>query len=138
MPRPNHIEIILRAIIIDDDKILVCKSNDHPPIYYLPGGHLEMGEGIKQALKREIREELGAEINNLKFLEFFENSFTHNNVYHHEINFLYQVDLKTKKPKSIKCQEGHISIIWLEISELPTFKLLPGCIKKYLVQYLLK
>lgn len=135
MPSPNHIEIILRAIIVDDDKILVCKSNDNPPIYYLPGGHLKMGEEMEQGLKREIKEETGVEIKNLKFLEFFENPFTHNNIYHHEINFLYQVDLKSKNPKSIKCQEDHISIIWLEISKLTTFELLPSCIKDYLITY---
>lgn len=138
MPSPNHIEIILRAVIVHDDKILVCKSNDQPPIYYLPGGHLKMGEEMAQGLKREIREEVGAEIKNLKFLEFFENRFTHNNVYNHEINFLYQVDLKSKNPKSIKCQEDNFSIIWLEISKLSTSELLPSCIKEYLIKYLLK
>lgn len=34
-----------------------------PDQYELPGGHIEYGENIKAGLKREIKEELGVEVN---------------------------------------------------------------------------
>lgn len=34
----------------------------HPNVWDFPGGHLELGENGRQALVREIREELGVEI----------------------------------------------------------------------------
>lgn len=37
----------------------------------LPGGHLEVGETPDQAINREIMEELGIEVDNLKRTDFF-------------------------------------------------------------------
>lgn len=134
----DHIEIILRALIVQDGKILLCHSNDEPPIYYLPGGHLEKGETIDQALKREIKEEIDAKIKKMTFLEFFENFFTWRGFRHHEINFLYDVEVEIKNPQAMKSQEDHISIGWLDIAKLPDFKLLPSCIHQYLVKHFKK
>lgn len=54
----------VKALIINDKKeiILSCCEN----IYQFPGGHLEMGETLEDALKREIKEELGIELKSLK------------------------------------------------------------------------
>jgi 8-oxo-dGTP diphosphatase len=34
-----------------------------PGVYEIPGGHIDFGEDIVEGLKREVREELGKEIN---------------------------------------------------------------------------
>jgi len=49
------------AVVIDNDRLLVVKdrlSND----YKLPGGHIEKKESLKNALKREVYEETGIDI----------------------------------------------------------------------------
>ena len=50
-----------RAIIVQNDKLLIVKHSEDSDFYALPGGHLEWGEDIRDSLKREIIEELGAE-----------------------------------------------------------------------------
>lgn len=129
------IEIILRAIIVANDKILLCASNDQPPIYYLPGGHLDPGETLEAGLKREIMEEAGVKVRAFKFLGLFENFFRWRGEDHHEINFLYQVTLNIKNPREIKSHESHISLIWLEIEKMKKFKILPFQMHKYLIEY---
>ncbi|PIY96934.1 MAG: hypothetical protein COY66_02060 [Candidatus Kerfeldbacteria bacterium CG_4_10_14_0_8_um_filter_42_10] len=131
----KNIEIILRAIIVNSDKILLCVSNDQPPIHYLPGGHLEYGETLEECLKREIKEEVGAVVKTSRFMETFENFFKWRGENHHEINLLYEVTLKTVNPEKIKCQESHISITWLAVSAIPKSRLLPASIHQYLIKY---
>lgn len=131
----QNIEIILRAIIVINNKILLCASNDQPPIYYLPGGHLDFGETLDLCLKREIKEEMGVEIKTSRFLKLFENFFHWRGENHHEINLLYRVTLKTKNTEKIRCQEDHISLAWLETEKLKKFKLLPLNIHQYLMEY---
>jgi len=59
------------AIIIQEDKILLVRYNDHHGKSYLvgPGGGVHSdNESITQALKREVKEETGLEVNPYKIL----------------------------------------------------------------------
>lgn len=48
------------AIIVEDEKILMVKTHNHR--YYFPGGGVNVGEPLAQAVRREAREELNAEV----------------------------------------------------------------------------
>lgn len=51
---------IVRAIVIKDNKIAVIKRIKKDRTYYVfPGGGVEEGETFKEAIIREIKEELG-------------------------------------------------------------------------------
>ena len=57
--------LVTAAIIFDSDKVLVTRRPDnkrHPGLWEFPGGKIDSGESPEAALIREIREELGAEI----------------------------------------------------------------------------
>ncbi len=61
-------ETVVAAIIYNNqDEILLTKSSKWGAYWQIPGGHVELGETCEQALKREIREETGLEIDNIKF-----------------------------------------------------------------------
>ena len=49
------------GIIEHERKLLVIRSR-HGGKYYLPGGGVELGERLETALKRELREETGIEV----------------------------------------------------------------------------
>ena len=76
-----------------DGAILVVPGFD--PVkqqrFYRPlGGGIEFGERAEDAARREIREELGAEIDGLKLLGVFENIFTYLGQPGHELVWLYE------------------------------------------------
>jgi len=52
------------GVILKNDKILLVKRAIYPFIgfYELPGGHVEYGETVENAIKREMKEELGISV----------------------------------------------------------------------------
>ena len=53
------------GIIKQENYFLIMRVNK-TPYYHIPGGHIEIGEDSKQALVREIKEEIGCDIRNAK------------------------------------------------------------------------
>ncbi len=60
------------AIILKENKILICQRSKEmklPLKWEFPGGKIEKGESKKECLKREIKEELGLDVEVLDPLE---------------------------------------------------------------------
>jgi ADP-ribose pyrophosphatase YjhB (NUDIX family) len=57
----DRIHIRLRCVIVKEGKLLATytKKND---FYFFPGGHMIWGETVKEGCIREIKEELGEEV----------------------------------------------------------------------------
>ncbi len=57
-----------------EGKYLICKMPEdrgvYPGQWAIPGGGLDEGEKMEEALKREIREEVGLEVEKIKELRF--------------------------------------------------------------------
>src|SRR5882762_9557646 len=62
------------AIILRRDKILMAQRGKEPlkGWWSLPGGALEIGESLQLAVRREVREETGLEVEPLGVFEVFE------------------------------------------------------------------
>lgn len=61
MPARKTVQVVA-AVIEREGKILVCRraaGDSHPGKWEFPGGKMEPGESPRQALARELREELG-------------------------------------------------------------------------------
>jgi ADP-ribose pyrophosphatase YjhB (NUDIX family) len=64
--------VTVGALVCDGEKILLIRSHKFPSLYILPGGHVEFGETLAQAVVREVREETGLLIGNVRFLQVLE------------------------------------------------------------------
>lgn len=51
----------VRILLIQDDQVMLVK-HVYQPEWYLPGGGLKRYESLEQAVRREAREEVGAEL----------------------------------------------------------------------------
>ncbi len=88
----REIRPIVICLFYYNEKILVFEGYDKgkDEIFYRPlGGAIEFGEYGEQAVKREIREEIQAEVKDLKFLTIFENIFTYEGKIGHEIVLVF-------------------------------------------------
>ena len=65
------------AIIVKDNKILLEKRSYDPfkGKWVLPGGHTDKGEDVETAVKREVKEETGLDITELKFIKIYPEVF---------------------------------------------------------------
>jgi ADP-ribose pyrophosphatase YjhB (NUDIX family) len=62
------------AIILDGDRVLMAERGKEPlkGWWSLPGGLVETGESLAQAVRREVREETGLEIEPAGVVDIFE------------------------------------------------------------------
>ena len=62
------------ALIFKGDRILMAQRGKPPlmGLWSLPGGLVEVGESLENAVRREVREETGLEVQPLGVLEVFE------------------------------------------------------------------
>jgi len=91
--KSKNIRVIAICVFRHGEKILICEyfdSVDKKPFYRPLGGAVEFGETTEAAVKREIREEIGQEITDLKLLTILENIFIHEGKTGHEIVYVYE------------------------------------------------
>src|SRR5438309_4860986 len=57
------------ALIVNEEgKILLARSHEWFDKYTLPGGHIEVGESMADAVRREVREEVGLDVEVVEML----------------------------------------------------------------------
>jgi ADP-ribose pyrophosphatase YjhB (NUDIX family) len=95
-PAPYIRPLALVLVRRDDGAILVAPGYDtvKQQRFYRPlGGGIEFGERAEDAARRELREELGAELDDLRLAGVFENLFTYQGQPGHELIWLYEARL---------------------------------------------
>ena len=95
----QSIRAIVLGFIQSGSRLLVSEGFDpvkQDTFYRALGGGIEFGETSLDALKREFREELQAELTNIRYLGCLENLFTLNGKPGHELVQLYRCDLADK------------------------------------------
>ena len=88
----TRIRPIAVCLFRHNNRILVHEGFDtiKQDYYYRPlGGGIEYGESSREAVVREIQEELGVEVENLSLLGVLENIFVYNGQQGHEIVFVF-------------------------------------------------
>lgn len=94
----NYVRPIALAVIRRDrdNAILVFEGHDShkDETFYRPlGGTIEFGEPSEQTVRRELYEEVGLELNDVRYLATIENIFTYRGEIGHEIVMLYETRL---------------------------------------------
>lgn len=67
-----------RILLIKDNKILLVKHSYQKELY-LPGGGVKKGETFEQAIQRELLEELGAQLTEIRFFGVYNNFYDFKN-----------------------------------------------------------
>ena len=85
----NYPEATVGALIVNDKgEILLVRSYKWGSKYTVPGGHIELGERSETAIKREVREEVGLEVEPVKLLLIQEAIYPSDYIKHEHYIFL--------------------------------------------------
>ena len=93
----NQIRSVSLCVFLNKNRILVFEGYDKvkDEIFYRPlGGGIEFGETAEETVRRELREEINAEVDDVRFLGALENIFTFNGDSYHEIVMIHDGTLK--------------------------------------------
>ncbi len=125
--RTNNLpKVVVGGLIFQNKKILICQrkeEGDHPLKWEFPGGKLKDNENNQEALKRELKEELGIEIYEMILFD----------------EYLYEYKKLSKNLKLVFFQifqfggeiqnNVHQQLKWIEISKLGDYDFLEGDFK---------
>ena len=125
------------GIIIHNNKVLLHK-NINENHYALIGGRVEIGENSADTVKREIKEELGKDVEITGYISTIENFFEIKNSKYHEIMFVHKIEFTNEEDKNIeytmKNIEGkdYLKYEWIDLDKIDEYLLMPSIIKDIL------
>ncbi len=117
------------------EEIFLMKSHKWQDKYVIPGGHIELGETMEHALKREIKEETGLDIYDINFICHGE--FIYDPVFWKKRHFIFFDFACRADSKEVKLNREGQSHIWTTPEKALKLNCEPytiKTIKKYLNQ----
>ena len=112
------------VIVIKDNKVLLGKrkGSHGEGSWCFPGGHLEFNESLENCAKREVLEETGIKIKNIRFETITNDIFKEEGTHYITIFMLCEYDSgESKVMEPEKCEKWD----WFEWNSLPEPLFLP-------------
>lgn len=124
---PRHPLVGVGAVVFDGSRVLLIERGQEPlkGWWTLPGGLVEAGERLDQALRREVREETGLEVEPLTVAAIFERIIRDGSgraEYHYVI-----VDYLCRRAGGeLRWGSDVADARWVELAEISRLKVAPG------------
>jgi 8-oxo-dGTP pyrophosphatase MutT (NUDIX family) len=123
--KPGKIRPLAIGIIWKGSSLLVFEGHDpvKDETFYRPlGGAIEFGEYSPEALLREFREELGAELVHPRYLATLENVFVFGGQAGHEIVLVYEAEfqdrsLYEREHLDAQDDDGPMPVLWKPLAD---------------------
>lgn len=116
------------ACIIEKDGLFLLHKQKKDDFWNLLGGRLKYGETCEEAIKREMKEEIGTDCKNTQVLRVCENYFEFKKTKFHEMLVIFKTELMDEiKEENI---EDKIEVKWFTKQEIEKTKIKPEFVKK--------
>ena len=136
MSEHANVEVIARGVCVVDGQLLLCHGKK-ATLTYLPGGHIEFRETARQALVREIKEEMGRDAEAGRFLGCCEHAFVQKDAPHAEINLVFELTIPGIRPSAdVASAEDWIGFRWQPLDTLDEVNLEPAPLRTLIADWL--
>jgi nucleoside triphosphatase len=116
MRKQQYPEPTVGALIFNPEgKVLLLKSDKWRNKYVVPGGHIELGETMEDALKREVKEETGLDIYDIEFALLQE--FIFDESFYERKHFLFLDFLCKTDSKEVVLNSESQEYVWVSLEE---------------------
>jgi ADP-ribose pyrophosphatase YjhB (NUDIX family) len=117
-------KIAQKAIIIKENKVLLLRDpRENKVIWEIPGGRMNIDEEPRAAVAREIREELGIEIEVGPVLHM--EQFIQGNEGKRAFVIVYECQMKDQMAQITMSADEVCEIAWVSVEELQKYPLFP-------------
>jgi mutator protein MutT len=113
--------IVVAAVIVDHGKVLMAQRREgdvQELLWEFPGGKIREGEDPRQALRRELKEELDIEAKVGTILDTIYYEYPHYPV----LLLFYRCDLERGIPRPLGCRE----VRWVPVADVGTLPMPPA------------
>jgi 8-oxo-dGTP diphosphatase len=121
---PKRPVVGVGAVILDGDKILLEKRKNSPGKgkWSVPGGLVELGENVEQAVIREVKEETCLEVYEPRFVDVvnYVSMGERGGVTYHYVILDYLVTVKSGNPKAASDADA---LKWVPFNEVEEYDL---------------
>ncbi len=124
---PDHPVVGVGAIVLKPGKILLEKRGNEPAKgqWTIPGGVVEVGESLEEAVLRETSEETGMEAENPKLIDVVDQVHRdlEGKIEYHYVIIDYVVRIKSGEPKP---SSDAADLKWVPMEEVEGYDLTPS------------
>lgn len=115
-------EPAVSAVIFNpDDEVLLCRSRKWGDKYVIPGGHVELGESLEDALRREVKEETGLEVYDLKLISLKE--CIDSDSFHEKKHFIF-IDYSCRTgSREVVLNDEAQEYVWVKLDDIENYEL---------------
>lgn len=115
-------EATVGAVILNpENKVLICRSSKWNNKYVIPGGHIEAGEKMEEALVREVKEETGLEIYDIELLGITESIYSDS--FQSQKHFIFVDFICRSDSTEVELNHEAQSYEWIELDEVENYNL---------------
>ncbi len=116
MSEQRYPEPTVGALIVDSqNRFFFMRSHKWGGRWVIPGGHVELGETLEEALRREIKEETNLEIRDVEFIHFQE--FVYGATFWKKRHFLFFDYACRVSSSDVKLNEEAQEYAWVSVEE---------------------
>lgn len=121
-------ETTVEGLIFNDaGKIFLMKSDKWKGMYCIPGGHVEAGETLKDAVIREIKEETNLEVSDISFHSVQDCIFSEN--FHEKKHFVFVDFTCNAITDDVVLNDEGTEHIWMNVHKINDFPIEPYTLK---------
>jgi nucleoside triphosphatase len=134
MAEQQYPEPTVGALIFNPEgKLFLMRSHKWWDRYVVPGGHIELGETVEEALRREVKEETGLDIYDIQFLMLQE--FVYDDAFWKRRHFLFLDHVCKTDGTDVTLNDEAQAYVWVSLEEaldLPIDSYTERAIRHYL------
>jgi len=112
-------ELNVYAVVRDSRKRILVMKRREPKVWEFPGGGVEWGEAPEKAVRREVLEETGLKIKNLKLLCTSSKVYKKGRITKHSVYIVFEGRADGK----VKFGEEHSIAMWADLKKIKRLKL---------------
>lgn len=110
------------AIIFNpENKVLLCRSSKWGNKYVFPGGHIELGEKMEDALIREVKEETGLDIFDIQLISLQEAVYS--DTFEAKKHFIFIDFICRTESSEVTLNDEAEEFAWVALKEVGSFDL---------------